>query len=76
MKREGIEQVDEENGISVDTVKQIAFEKWESIIHFRDTVLAVYEVREDFPTIFFMQEITEIFEVSINCVRQNYYRIK
>ena len=61
--------MDEDNGISVDTVKQIAFEKWESIIHFRDTVLAVYEVREDFPTIFFMQEITEIFEVSINCVR-------
>ena len=38
--------------------------------------MTVYEVSETFPTIFFMQEITQIFEVRIDCVRSNYYRVK
>ena len=38
--------------------------------------MTVYEVSETFPTVFFMQEITQIFEVRIDCVRSNYYRVK
>ena len=38
--------------------------------------MTVYEVSETFPTIFFMQNIKQIFEVSIDCVRSQYYRLK
>ena len=38
--------------------------------------MAVYQVAETFPTIYFLQEVTEIFEVHIDCVRENSYRIK
>ena len=41
---------------------------WDEQVYFKDSLITVYEVRDTFPTIFFMQEIVEEFEVKINCV--------
>ena len=57
-------------------MRQTSYDKFTSINNYRDTVMTVYEVPEAFPTIFFMQEITEVFEVRIDCVRENYFRVK
>ena len=40
--------------VSLETVRQIAYRKWEAISYFKDSVLSVLEVPETFPTIFFM----------------------
>ena len=43
---------------------------WDEQVYFKDSLITVYEVRDTFPTIFFMQEIVEEFEVKINCVQE------
>ena len=41
------------------SVLEAAIAKWKSIDLFKDIVMSVYEVKETFPTMFFMQEVVK-----------------
>ena len=38
--------------------------------------MTVFEVKETFPTMFLMQEVTQVYEVRIDCVSDSYWLIK
>ena len=62
--------------MDANVVLKVAKEKWESIVWFKDKLMTVYEVKETFPTMFLMQEVTQVYQVSIDCVSDSYWRIK
>ena len=55
--------VEESKEETVDkaSVLAVAYDKMKSISNYKDRVLTVFEVSETFPTMHFMQEVTEIF---------------
>lgn len=55
--------------VKLEHVREIAFKKFDDIIFYKDSVITVYEVQETFPTLFFLQAITNSFQVRIDCVR-------
>ena len=62
--------------VDAKIVLEIAKTKWEKIKWFKDRVMTVFEVKETFPTMFLMQEVTQVYEVRIDCVSDSYWLIK
>ena len=62
--------------VDASIVLQVAKSKWEKIDWYKDRLMTVFEVKETFPTMFFMQEVTQVYEVRIDCVSDSYWRIK
>ena len=54
--------------VKVKHVKTVAYQLWERLAHLKDSLLIVYEVDENFPTMFFLQEINERIDLKINCI--------
>ena len=74
-KQDGLDHLTDET-YDKSCVTEIAYQKMESIGHYRDSVYQIFEVAENFPTMHFMQQVTDIYEKRIGCVRETYLKVK
>ena len=58
------------------SVLEAAIAKWKSIDLFKDIVMSVYEVKETFPTMFFVQEVVKVYKLRNDCVTSTYWWVK